>query len=128
MFQLNGFIEVIKDAQQVSDRFRKREFVVRTEGQYPQYVLFQAVQDRVDLLSSFRAGDAVTVNFDVRGRKWDSPNGEVKFFTTLDAYRISAGQGNPVPAHSGAPAASNPAPAPVSYSSQETPESDDLPF
>ncbi len=90
MYTLKGELKVISETQKVSESFRKREFVVLdASGQYPQTILFQAVQDRVDLLNDFKAGDIVEVTFFLRGREWVNPkDGQVKFFNSLDAWKI----------------------------------------
>lgn len=92
MYTLKGEIKVINDVQQISDSFKKREFVVLdASGQYPQTIMFQAVQDRVDLLNNFNVGDNVEVTFFLRGREWTNPkDGQVKYFNSLDAWKIEA--------------------------------------
>lgn len=89
--QITGKIHVIKDVQQVSASFKKREFVVEyaTNPMYPQYPSFQLVQDKVDMLDSFNVGDIVKVEYNLNGREWTSPQGEVKYFNSLDAWRIT---------------------------------------
>lgn len=121
---ITGKIHVIKDVQQVSASFKKREFVVEyaTNPMYPQYVQFQLVQDKVEMLEAYNVGDTVKVEFDIRGREWESPQGEVKYFNSLDAWRMtleSAGAGE------AEKKTSNPA-APQPVASQQEPE--DLPF
>lgn len=90
MYTLKGEVKVINDTQQISDSFKKREFVVLdASGQYPQTILFQAVQDRVDLLNNFKVGDNVEVTFFLRGREWTNPkDGTVRYFNSLDAWKI----------------------------------------
>lgn len=101
MYTLKGEIKMIGDIQQISDSFKKREFVVLdASGQYPQTILFQAVQDRVELLSNFNVGDNVEVTFFLRGREWTNPkDGVVKYFNSLDAWKVDAmGSGDDKPA------------------------------
>lgn len=90
MYTLKGELKVIGDTQQVSDSFKKREFVVvDASGQYAQTIQFQAVQDRCDLLDSLSVGQNVEVTFFLRGREWTNPkDGVVKFFNSLDAWKI----------------------------------------
>ena len=88
MYQLKGLIKVINDTQVISDRFSKREFVVETQDMYPQFISFQATQDKCSLLDSYNVGDAVEVSFNLRGREWTSPQGELKYFNSLEAWRI----------------------------------------
>lgn len=88
---ITGKIHVIKDVQQVSASFKKREFVLQyaDNPMYPQYPFFQFVQDKVDLLNLFNVGDTVKVEFNLNGREWTSPQGEVKYFNSLDAWKIT---------------------------------------
>ncbi|AZQ62266.1 MULTISPECIES: DUF3127 domain-containing protein [Flammeovirga] len=89
-FEVVGKIEKIMDTQQVSDRFKKRDFVLLIQdGSYPQYIKFQATQDRCTLLDSFNEGDDIAVTFDLKGRPFDK-GGETIYFTNLEAWRINA--------------------------------------
>lgn len=109
MYQLTGILKVKKDTQQVTDTFKKREFVVTdNSSQYPQHVQFQLVQDKCALLDPVNEGEEIAVNFNVRGREWTSPQGEVKYFNSLDAWRIekaAAAAPQAAPQAAGAPAA-----------------------
>lgn len=88
--QVNGELKTIFDEQIVSDKFRKREFVLTTEANtpYPQHVSFQLTQDKCDILNSYSEGDEVSVDFNLRGREWSGPQG-IKYFNTLEAWRLS---------------------------------------
>jgi hypothetical protein len=88
--QANGKIHAIFDAKQISERFTKREFVLELADnpQYPQFVLFQITGDRCNRLDDFQAGDEVQVEFSLRGREWQSPQGETRFFNSLDVWTI----------------------------------------
>ena len=55
---------------------------------YPQDILFQATQDKCSLLDSIKVQDQIEVSFNLRGREWTSPTGEVKYFNSLEAWRI----------------------------------------
>jgi len=89
-YSLKGEVKVINDVQQISDSFKKREFVITdASGQYPQHIMFQAVQDRCEIIDAFKVGDMVEVFYNLRGREWTSPQGEVKYFNTLEAWRIT---------------------------------------
>jgi ribosomal 30S subunit maturation factor RimM len=88
MYTLKGEVKVISETRQVSEKFKLREFVITTEGDYPQVIQFQASQDKGDLLDNFKPGDQVEVSFNLRGREWTNPQGEVKVFNTLDAWKI----------------------------------------
>ena len=89
-YQASGRLLKKFDINQISDRFRKREFVLEiADGKYPQTVMFQLTGDRCEHLESFEVGQMVEVEFSLRGREWTSPKGEVKYFNTLDAWTVS---------------------------------------
>ena len=91
MFKLQGTIKVIKDTQQVSDKFSKREMIVTTpDDKYPQDIMLELQQDQTSLLDAFMEGQEVEVSFDIRGREWTSPTGDIKYFNTLKAFRVEA--------------------------------------
>lgn len=119
-------IEKIFPTQNVTATFKKREFVVEyaENPQYPEYVKFECIQDKCDMLDNFSAGQEVTVSFNLKGRKWTDPkNGEDKYFNTLQVWRINAE--NSVPAASG-----NTPPPPSANDEPDwlSEDSDDLPF
>src|SRR5689334_18840311 len=93
MYQITGKLHLIRPEQVISDKFRKREFVLITEGNYPQYLSFQLTQTNCEQLDNYKTGDAVKVNFDVRGREWKSPSGEIKYFNSLEAWRLERQEG-----------------------------------
>ena len=92
-FQLKGKIKVVNEVE-VSDRFKKREFIVTdSDAMYPQDISFQLAQDNCSKIDGMSEGDEVEVSFNLRGREWTSPTGDVKYFNTLDAWRIEKAQG-----------------------------------
>jgi hypothetical protein len=94
--EVNGRIKACFDAKQITERFRKREFVLEMSDNpsYPQFVMFQLTGDRCDKLDGFQAGDSVRVEFSLRGREWTSPQGEVKYFNSLDVWTLERRQGD----------------------------------
>jgi hypothetical protein len=103
-FEVSGKLHSIFDTKQITDRFQKREFVMEVgdNSKYPQFVLFQLTGDRVDNIDGYSVGDDVMVEFSLRGREWTSPKGEVKYFNSLDVWKIQragAGAGDEPPPH-----------------------------
>lgn len=89
MFKLNGIIKVAGETVQMSEKFSKRDLVITDDSSmYPQDIAFQLAQDKCPLLDTFNVGDRVEVSFNIRGKAWQSPHGETKYFNTLDAWRI----------------------------------------
>ena len=135
-FKLTGKIKKIDPTVQVSEKFSKRDFVVTDESSmYPQDILFQLTQDKCSTLDAFAVGDVVEASFNLKGREWTSPQGEVKYFNTVEAWRVEKVGAQGAPANNAsAPAANTAQPAPSSAPAQpqETTVSstgdDDLPF
>jgi hypothetical protein len=86
--EITGIIKVIKPTQQVSDKFAKREFVIETNEQYPQSILLELQQDRVDIIDSFTEGQEVECSLNLKGREWTNPQGETKYFNTIVCWKI----------------------------------------
>lgn len=87
--ELTGKLKALNATEKVSDKFKKRDFVITTDpdGKYPQHVKFQLTQDKCELLNGVSLGTTLTVHFNIRGREWNGPKG-VDYFTTLEAWRI----------------------------------------
>lgn len=99
---ITGILKVKSEEQQVSEKFKKREFVLTdNSSQYPQHISFQLTQDKCNLIDQYAVGSEIKVHFNLRGREWTSPKGEIKYFNTLEAWRIEvlqAGSGTSSPA------------------------------
>lgn len=80
---IKGAIKLIKDVNVISDKFSVREFVITTADKYPQEIIFQTVNDRMDIIAPYGEGQEVEVSFNLRGRQV----GE-KYYNTLDAWRV----------------------------------------
>jgi single-stranded DNA-binding protein len=123
--EVTGKIKVVNAEQQVSASFRKRELVVATEEQYPQFISINFVQDKCDLLNNYNVGEAVKVSINLRGREWVNPQGETKYFNDIQGWRIEKMQ-TEAQAASMAPMPPAEAFAPATNFNEE--EHDDLPF
>src|SRR5687767_958852 len=99
MLTFKGTLKLLFDTQQVSEKFRKREFVMMETGSpYPQEIQFQLVQEKVELLEGYQPGDEIEVSFNLRGRAWTNPkDGVTRYFNSLDVWKISrVGASQPV--------------------------------
>ena len=105
--------------------FRKREVVVTTEEQYPQHIIVEFVQDKCELLNAFQVGQNVKIGINLKGREWVNPQGETKYFNSIQGWRID------VLDSSKPPSDTPPMPPPTSFEpTDESPNEveDDLPF
>jgi hypothetical protein len=120
--EVSGKIKVIGNTTEVGATFKKRELVVITDEQYPQTILIEFVQDKCDILDKYAVGQNVSVGINLRGREWVNPQGETKYFNSLQGWKIdkteSVQQMPPIPV------ADNFKPA-TDYKEEEH---DDLPF
>ena len=120
--EIKGKVHEIGATQQVSETFKKRDLIVEyaENPTYPEYIRFEALQDKTALLDTFKAGDEVEVFFNLRGRPWTDKTGKTSYFNSLVIWRINA-------VAAGAPAATPAYAAPVDVSNAPG-EDDDLPF
>ena len=89
--EVQGKIKMVGETQTFgSNGFRKREVVVTTEEQYPQHIMVEFVQDKTDLLNSYQVGQQVKISINLRGREWVNPQGETKYFNSIQGWRIEA--------------------------------------
>lgn len=139
--EVTGKLLVKYDTQQVSERFKKREFVMELAEEingntYTNYAKMQLVQNKCEIIDRFNEGDQIKVSFNIKGNRWEK-DGRVNFITNLDAWRVeaaSAGAGATAGNYNAAPAPSyNNAPAPNNggggnYFNPSPENVDDLPF
>ena len=124
-YDAQGKLHEIFDEQQVSEKFKKREFVLEIpDGAYTQFIKFQLTQDKCSLLDQYKVGDEVKVAFNLSGKPF-TKNGTTMYFTNLGAWRIEPASGG----SNGGGNQNNYAAAPAAASSFVMDEADnDLPF
>jgi Domain of unknown function (DUF3127) len=89
--EITGKIKLIDETKTYGAKgFRKREVVIVTSEQYPQSILVEFIQDKCDLLNNYSAGQDVKISINIRGREWTNPQGEVKYFNSIQGWRIEA--------------------------------------
>ena len=87
--EIQGTVKLVGITQTFgSNGFRKRELVVTTQEQYPQHLMIEFVQDKTDLLNTINVGQTVKVGINLRGREWLNPQGETKYFNSIQGWRI----------------------------------------
>jgi hypothetical protein len=80
---IKGAIKLINPIKVISDKFQVREFVITTLDKYPQHIIFQTVNDKMDIIAPCGEGEEVEVFYNVRGREYNG-----KYYNTLDAYKV----------------------------------------
>lgn len=89
-----GRIKMIDETKSFgANGFRKREMVVTTDEQYPQHIMIEFTQDKCDLLNNYNPGEPVKVSINLRGREWVNPQGETKYFNSIQGWRIEKADG-----------------------------------
>lgn len=122
-FELEGKLHKVFETEQKSASFQAREFVVEIQdGNYPQFVKFQCVQERTGIIDGYNEGDTVKVSFDLRGREWNG-----KYFTNLNAWRVESAMAEQAVPSMPAEEVAFPSAPPVADNDAQFP-SEDLPF
>lgn len=122
---IDGKLIEKSDTQDITDSFKKREFVVEyaENPQYPEFVKFELIQNNCQQLDAFQLGDELTISFNLKGRKWNDPKGGVKYFNSLQAWRLDKKSGAPQ-----APQGDTPPPPSDNWMQENFSSDDDLPF
>jgi len=93
IMELSGKIKWIDETKTYgTNGFRKREVVITTEEQYPQHILVEFIQDKCDLLNSYQVGQDVKIGINLRGREWVNPEGQTKYFNSIQGWRIEVSE------------------------------------
>lgn len=89
--EIQGTIKLIDETKTFgSNGFRKRELVLTTEEQYPQHLLIEFIQEKTELLNNFSVGQKVKISINLRGREWTNPQGDTKYFNSIQGWRIES--------------------------------------
>ena len=87
--EIQGRIKVIFAPETVGQNgFQKRDLVITTDGQYPQDIIIQFAQGNCALLDNLRIGQIVKIHFNLQGREWISQQGDIKYFNTIEGWKI----------------------------------------
>jgi len=129
--EIKGKVHEIGAVQQVTETFKKRDLIVlyAENPQYPEYLRFEATQDRVNLFDNLAVGDEVDVSFNLRGRPWTNKDGLTTYFNSLVAWQVrKTASAAAAPQASAAAASPDMPPAPAVDISASGDGDDDLPF
>lgn len=130
--ELQGTVKKIFETQTFASGFQKREMILLTQEQYPQPVSIEFLSEKVHLLDSVNEGENIKIGINIRGREWTNPQGEVKYFNSISAWRLEKVSDNAPQPTQAAPAAAPQESAAAPANTNENPfadeEDDDLPF
>ncbi|WP_185857368.1 DUF3127 domain-containing protein [Blattabacterium cuenoti] len=118
--EIIGIVKKLFDIQKFNSGFQKREIVITTEEPYPQNILVEFIQDKVDLLENVKPKDKIKIFINIRGREWTNPEGIIKYFNSIQGWKIEY--------HSNYTGTSNKTSTASSSSSLSSDDFDDLPF
>ncbi|WP_185860764.1 DUF3127 domain-containing protein [Blattabacterium cuenoti] len=86
--EIIGIVKKLFDIQKFDSGFQKREIVLTTEEPYPQNILIEFIQDKVDLLENVKLKDKIKIFINLRGREWTNPEGIVRYFNSIQGWKI----------------------------------------
>lgn len=88
----NVLIKSIGEVQEFgANGFKVAKFIVvdDSSSEYEQILELQCTQDKADNLVKYnKAGDRVDISYNLRGREWTNPQGEVKVFNSIEAWKV----------------------------------------
>lgn len=88
--KVTGKIHNVGALRLINEKFKSKDVVIVTEDKFPQYITVQFTQDKTSLVNQEDVGEQVEISINLRGRKWESPQGEIKYFNTIEGWQISA--------------------------------------
>lgn len=86
--KVKGEIFHVGEEQVISDKFKKKEFWIKTEGEYPQEIKLQLSQDKTSLITADNLGDIIESEFNIRGKSFTSKQGVMNLYNNLDVWKI----------------------------------------
>lgn len=87
--EVQGKVKLIGEIQKIGSKgFVKAELIVETDGEYPQPINIEFTGDNTDFLTKLSVGDLVKVFINLRGREWTSPEGVVKYFNSIQGWKV----------------------------------------
>ena len=125
--ELQGTVKKVGETQTFASGFQKRELVLLTEEQYPQPIQIDFLSDKIDLLNNVSEGESVKVGINIRGREWTNPQGEVKYFNSISAWRLEKVSGENTNTEAPQPNTFQ-TPAPATNDNPFADEDQELPF
>ena len=89
---IKGKLVEIFDTVQITETFKKREFIIQDNKnpEYPEYIKVELIQDKVELLNSLNVGDEINVLINIKGRKWEDKEGNIKYFNSIQGWKIES--------------------------------------
>lgn len=89
MFEVVGTLIRVENIQKISDNFTTKEFVIRTEGPFPQCITLKLINDHCYDLVGIDLNTEIRCNFSLRGREWNGhADGKPRYFNTLECWKI----------------------------------------
>ena len=89
---IQGKLIEIFDTIQITETFKKREFIIQDNKnpEYPEYIKVEVIQDKVSLLDNINIGDEINVLINIKGRKWEDKEGNIKYFNSIQGWKIES--------------------------------------
>ena len=87
---IKGKLTEIFETVQITETFKKREFIIEDSKnpEYPEFIKVELIQDKVDLLDNLNIGDQINVLINIKGRKWEDKEGNIRYFNSIQGWKI----------------------------------------
>jgi hypothetical protein len=73
----------VKSGQSANGEWRKQEYVLETDGQYPKKICFMAWGDKIDQFN-IKQGETLAVSIDLESREYSG-----RWYTDVKAWKVS---------------------------------------
>ena len=87
--EVKGTVHLIEQTQEVGNNgFKKRLIVVKTDGEYPQFIPVDFVKDKCAILDGYAVGQLVEISVNMRGNEYEG-----KYYLSLQGWQIKKIEG-----------------------------------
>ncbi len=81
--KINQVLAVASGVSKAGKEWKKQEFVIETDDQFPRQVCFTLFNDKISLLEGLNSGEDVNVSFSVESREFNG-----RWYHNINAWRI----------------------------------------
>lgn len=87
--EIKGDVCFAGEPVKYTDKFSKAEIVVVDKtSMYPEYIKFEAINDKIEMIRGFKVGMNVTAEGFVGGKEYTNKEGKVGYITSIKLARI----------------------------------------
>jgi hypothetical protein len=87
--EISGEVAYAGEPVKYSDKFSKAEIVIKdATSKYPEFIKFEAINDKIEMLRGFKVGMQVTAEGFIGGKEYTNKEGKIGYITSIKLARI----------------------------------------